>query len=111
MYLSPALLSPFAQSRCSFLLRRNAIDGAGNITPPPTGACSGNSNSGGGGGGGEKGSLKERMVRARGQLDDLVEQTAEQFRKMTVSASVFLCLLVCRSVFICFFVCVVSLSE
>lgn len=34
--------------------------------------------------GGEKGSLKERMVRAREQLDDLVEQTAGQFRKITV---------------------------
>ena len=51
------------------------------MTPPPSGACAPNS-----GGGVEKGTLKERMVRARGQLDELVEQTAEQFRKMTVSA-------------------------
>lgn len=34
---------------------------------------------------GEKGTLKERMVRAREQLVEHVEQTAEQFRKMTVS--------------------------
>lgn len=34
--------------------------------------------------GGEKGGLKERMVRAREQLDDLVEHTAGQFRKITV---------------------------
>lgn len=34
--------------------------------------------------GGEKSGLKERMVRAREQLDDLVEQTAGQIRKITV---------------------------
>lgn len=36
---------------------------------------------------GEKGTLKAKMVRARGQLDEFVEQTAEQFRKIKVSAS------------------------
>lgn len=66
----------------SFLLRRNAMDVNGNIAPPTS---SGGGGGGGAGGGLEKGSLKERMVRARVQLDDLVEQTAEQFRKMTVS--------------------------
>lgn len=69
----------------SFLLRRNAMDVNGNITPPPP-TSSGGGSGGGAGGGLEKGSLKERMVRARVQLDDLVEQTAEQFRKMTVSS-------------------------
>lgn len=33
---------------------------------------------------GEKGTLLEKMARARGQLDEFVEQTAEQFRKMKV---------------------------
>lgn len=33
---------------------------------------------------GEKGTLMEKMVRARGQLDEFVEQTAEQFRKIKV---------------------------
>lgn len=72
------------------------------MTPPPTGAYSGNS-----GGGGEKGSLKERMVRARGQLDELVEQTAEQFRKMTVGPVVLSVLSVLGGLF--FLVCFVCL--
>lgn len=59
------------------------MDVNGNITPPRP--SSGGGAGGGAGGGLEKGSLKERMVRAKVQLDDLVEQTTEQFRKMTVS--------------------------
>ena len=53
----------------SFLLRRNAMDDSGTVARRPAG---------------EKGTLKEKMVRARGQLDEFVEQTAEQFRKMKV---------------------------
>lgn len=49
------------------------MDAGGNLGVAPSTAS-----------GSEKGSLKERMVRAREQLDDLVEQTAEQFRKITV---------------------------
>lgn len=61
----------------SFVLRRNAIDMDGNLTPPTAGT--------GGEGAHERGTLKDRIVRAREQLDDLVEQTAGQFRKITVS--------------------------
>lgn len=59
----------------SFLLRRNAMSGMGMDEPQQQPSSSS----------GEKGGLKERMVRAREQLDDLVEQTAGQFRKMKVS--------------------------
>lgn len=62
------------------MLRRNAIDVDGNLTPPTA-----NSSGGGGSGAPERGGLKERMVRAREQLDDLVEHTAGQLRKITVT--------------------------
>ena len=53
----------------SFLLRRNAVDVTGTEVRRPEKVT---------------GKLKAKMVKARGHLDDLVEQTAEQFRKMEV---------------------------
>ncbi|CAN0503221.1 unnamed protein product [Ectocarpus sp. 12 AP-2014] len=62
----------------SFVLRRNAMQGLGMGEPQQQSSSSS----------GEKGTLKERMVRAREQLVEHVEQTAEQFRKMTARKEV-----------------------
>ncbi|CAN0432578.1 unnamed protein product [Ascophyllum nodosum] len=57
----------------SFLLRRNAVDVTGTEVRRPEKVT---------------GKLKAKMVKARGHLDDFVEQTAEQFRKMKAKKEV-----------------------